>query len=311
MTQVLVTGGAGFIGSHLVEALVRRGDTVRVLDNLSTGKEQNLAAVADAVELIRGDIRDRDVVYGAMEGIDLVFHQAALVSVPLSVHEPALNHAINVDGTFHVIDAAREIGVGCLVYASSSAVYGDLPGLPKTEEMETAPLSPYGLAKLIGERYARLFNGSYSLPAVGLRYFNVYGPRQDPGSPYSGVISIFIDHLLAGRRPTIYGDGEQTRDFVYVADVVRANLLVAETPAATGEVLNVSSGRSVTINALWATLQAIAGTDLPPHFEEERKGDIRHSSASFEKARRMVRYEPRTSLAEGLRHTLEWYRDEQ
>jgi UDP-glucose 4-epimerase len=311
MRQVLVTGGAGFIGSHLVEALVRRGDAVRVLDNLSTGREQNLAAVADAVELIQGDIRDRDVVHRSMAGTDLVFHQAALVSVPLSVQEPALNHAINVDGTFHVMDVARQVGVRCLVYASSSAVYGDLPGLPKTEEMEIAPLSPYGLAKLVGERYAGLFHTCYGLPAIGLRYLNVYGPRQDPGSPYSGVISIFIDRLLAGRRPTIYGDGQQTRDFVYVADVVRANLLAAETPAASGEVLNVSTGRPVTINALWATLQDIAGTDLPPHFAEERKGDIRHSSASFEKARWMVGYEPRTSLAEGLRHTLEWYRGQQ
>jgi len=309
MTTCLVTGGAGFIGSHLVEALVARGDAVRVLDNFSTGKEANLSAVADRIELIRGDICDLDAVRKAVAGVQLVFHQAALVSVPRSMHEPATNHAINIDGTFNVLEAAREVAVDGVVLASSAAVYGDLPGLPKSEDMPTGPTSPYGLAKLVGEQYARLYRQCYGLPTVALRYFNVYGPRQDPSSPYSGVISIFMDRLLAGDGVTIYGDGEQTRDFVYVADIVRANLLAASSPPeAAGQVFNVSTGQATTINALWDTLQAIAGGSQPARHADARSGDIRHSVASPERARRVLGYEPSTPLTEGLRRTLEWYR---
>ena len=223
MARSLVSGGAGFIGSHLVEALVSRGDVVRVLDNLSTGRVENLAAVASSIDLVEGDIRDPDTVRAALRGVERVFHQAALVSVPQSVEDPMTTHAINVDGTLNLLNAAREAGAQSFVYASSSAVYGDLPELPKVETMPAAPVSPYGLSKQIDEQYAQLFTQLYGLRTVGLRYFNVYGPRQDPSSPYSGVISIFIDHLLANTRPTIYGDGRQTRDFIYVADVVQAN----------------------------------------------------------------------------------------
>ncbi len=304
----LVTGGAGFIGSHLVEALVKRGHSVRVLDDFSTGKRANLASVADRIELIEGDIRDRGAVQAAVRGADWVFHQAALVSVPLSVADPATNHTINVDGTLTVLEAARLEGVKCFVYASSAAVCGNSAGLPKVETMPVDPVSPYGLAKSIGEQYAQLYAQLYGLRTVGLRYFNVYGPRQDPRSPYSGVISIFVDHLANGIEPTIYGDGQQTRDFVFVSDVVRANLLAADAGEAAGQVLNVSTSRATTILELWETLQSFAGSRLHPRFEDERRGDVRHSQASFDKARALLGYEPRVELAEGLRQTWEWYR---
>ena len=310
MAQSLVTGGAGFIGSHLVEALVGQGDEVRVLDNLSTGRRENLTAVADSIELIEGDIRDPNAVGAAVRGVERIFHQAAVVSVPMSVRDPVTNHAVNVDGTLNLLDAARVAGVECFVYASSSAVYGDLPDLPKVETMPTAAISPYGLSKHIGEQYARLFTQLYGLRTVGLRYFNVYGPRQDPSSPYSGVISIFVDHLLANTPPSIYGDGRQTRDFIYVADVVRANLLAAGAPDAAGEVFNVSTNQSFTIVELWETLQIIAGTHLAPRFGEERLGDIRHSYASCEHARQTIGFEPEINFRDGLRRTFAWYREE-
>ncbi len=299
----LVTGGAGFIGSHLVEALVARGDRVRVLDDFSTGKRGNLAAVAGNVEVIEGDIRDPAAVRAAMDGVERVFHQAALVSVPRSVEDPAANHTINVDGTFHLLDAARQARVPAFVHASSAAVYGDLPGLPKTEDMPIAPLSPYGLAKRIGEEYVELFGRLYGLPGISLRYFNVYGPRQDPSSPYSGVISIFIERLLEGNPPTIFGDGEQTRDFIYVADVVRANLLAAEA-AQMGGVYNVSTGEATSISALWREIQGIAGVYVKPRFAPARAGDVRHSVASYERARANLGFRPEISLNEGLRQTL-------
>ena len=310
MERSLVSGGAGFIGSHLVEALVRRGNTVRVLDNFSTGRAENLAAVASDIELIEGDIRDPDTVRAAVEGVDRVFHQAALVSVPLSLEDPVTTHAINVNGTLNLLNAAREGGVQSFVYASSSAVYGDLPELPKVETMSAAPISPYGLSKQIDEQYARLFTRLYSVRTVGLRYFNVYGPRQDPSSPYSGVISIFIDHLLADTPPTIYGDGQQTRDFIYVADVVQASLLAADTPDTTGQVFNVSTNQAHTIAELLEMLQAIAGTRMAPRFASKRPGDIPHSYASYEKAHQVLGFEPEVGFAEGLRRTFDWYRGE-
>ncbi len=310
MARTLVSGGAGFIGSHLVEALVERGDEVRVLDNFSTGRPENLVAVTQRIELIEGDVRDEDVVRAAMRDVEQVFHLAALVSVPLSVEDPITTHAVNVDGTLNILVAAREAGVRSLVYASSSAVYGDLPDLPKVETLPVAPTSPYGLSKQICEQYARLFARLYGLRTVGLRYFNVYGPRQDPGSPYSGVISIFVDHLLASIPPTIYGDGRQTRDFVYVTDVVRASLLAADTPAAAGQVFNISTNRPHTILDLWEMLQTLTGTHLSPCFAAERPGDICHSYASYELARRVLGFEPQIGLMDGLRRTVAWCRSQ-
>ena len=309
MNHCLVTGGAGFIGSHLVEALVKRGDAVRVLDNLSTGRAENLAAVSRAIELVEGDIRDRDTVRDATQGVDRVFHQAALVSVPLSVKDPTTTFAINVDGTLNLLEAARQAGVRSFVFASSSAVYGDLPGLPKTETSAVNPISPYGLSKYIDEQYAKLYSQLYGLQTVGLRYFNVYGPRQDPSSPYSGVISIFIERLLANAPATIYGGGQQTRDFIYVSDVVQANLLAAECAAASDQVFNISRNEAHTILQLWETLQLLVGTALTPQFGAERQGDVRHSRASFEKARGILGFEPEIDLAVGLRRTLAWYRE--
>jgi UDP-glucose 4-epimerase len=303
MTQSLVTGGAGFIGSHLVEALVARGERVRVLDNFSTGKRANLAAVASEIEVIGGDIRDPAAVRAAMEGVERVFHQAALVSVPRSVEDPAANHSINVDGTFNLLEAARGAHVSAFIYASSAAVYGDLPGLPKTEDMPLAPASPYGLAKRIGEEYVDLYARLYGVPGVCLRYFNVYGPRQDPRSPYSGVISIFIERLLEGNAPTIYGDGEQTRDFIYVADVVHANLLAADAAGA-GGIYNVCTGEATSVSALWREIQAIAGVYVKPRFAPARPGDVRHSVASYERARVALGFTPEVRLNEGLRRTL-------
>lgn len=308
MTLVLVTGGAGFIGSHLVEALVRRGDRVRVLDNFTTGKKENLASVWDQIELIEGDIRDRSAVCRAVAGVEQIFHQAALVSVPLSVQDPLANHTVNVDGTFNLLNAAREAEVQTFVYASSAAVYGDLPDPLKVESVTPAPLSPYGLAKRIGEEYAALFTHLYGLNIVCLRYFNVYGPRQDPHSPYSGVISIFLERARTGQPATIFGDGHQRRDFVYVGDVVRANLMAAACPAASGRVFNVGTGHATTILRLWDLVQTVVGVRLPAQFAPERAGDVRHSVADPDLARRVLGFEARTPLLDGLRETWEWYR---
>jgi UDP-glucose 4-epimerase len=304
----LVTGGAGFIGSHLVEALVRRGDGVRVLDNLSTGRISNLASVIDRVEFLEGDIRDVKAVDSAVEGVDGIFHQAAMVSVPLSVEQPMTNHAINVDGTLNVLEAARRHRVGKVVYASSASVYGDENDPPLVETMAPRPISPYGLSKFVNEQYARLYARTYGISAIGLRYFNVYGPRQDPGSPYSGVITIFIHRMMSGRRPTIYGDGTQTRDYVYVSDIVRANLLAAESAGGAGDVFNISTNHETSVLELWHALTDTAGVDLAPEFGPERPGDVQRSWASFERARRVLGYEPLVELTEGIRRTLEWMR---
>ena len=306
--KTLVTGGAGFIGSHLVEALLRRGHDVRVLDDFSTGRAENLRAVASEIHLMEGDIRDLQAVSMAVADIDLVFHQAAFVSVPLSVQDPITNHSINVDGTLNVLVAAQRSGVKRLVYASSAAVYGDSIALPKVESLPVAPVSPYALSKSIDEQYARLYHQLHGLQTIGLRYFNVYGPRQDPGSPYSGVISIFMDCLQDGMRPTIYGDGQQTRDFVFVEDIVEANVRAALAPGAAGRVFNISTGQATSILDLWGTIQEVAGTELPPRFGDERPGDVRHSWASYAHAREILGFEPGTALADGLRRTLEWYR---
>lgn len=307
----LVTGGAGFIGSHIAEALVKRGDRVRVLDSLITGRRENLSPIADRIEFIEGDIRDYATTLRAAEGARVIFHQAAVPSVPRSVAEPALNHDINVNGTFNILMAAREAGVRRVVYAASSSAYGDTETLPKHEETSPSPLSPYAAAKLFGEYYCQVFARVYNLETVSLRYFNVFGPRQDPSSPYSGVISKFITTLLDGETPVIYGDGEQSRDFTYIDNVVDANLRAAESGEAVGQVINLGIGERVTINQLLAELQKIIGSNLSARYEETRAGDIRHSLAAISRAKDLIGYRPLIGLAEGLRRTVEWYRENQ
>jgi UDP-glucose 4-epimerase len=307
--RVLVTGGAGFIGSHLTAALVAQGAQVRVLDDLSTGSRQNLDGLP--VTLIEGDVADAAVVRTAVDGCDLVLHQAALVSVPRSITEPALHHQSNVIGSFNVFEAARQAGVRRLVYASSSAVYGDQPGLPKREDDPVAPISPYGVGKRMNELLAVSYAAVYGLELVGLRYMNVFGPRQDPSSPYSGVLSLFCRAAIAGQRCTIYGDGRQTRDFIYVDDVVRANLLAAALPAErlpAQAVFNVGYGQQTSLNQIVEILGVLTGRPLATVYEAERPGDIKHSVADISRAQRILGFQPQTTLEEGLRATLAWFR---
>jgi UDP-glucose 4-epimerase len=309
MPEYLVTGGAGFIGGHLAERLVRDGKSVRILDNFSSGREANLRSWADRVEIVRGDIRDRDTVARAMNGIRVVFHLAALPSVPKSVADPIGSHDINVNGTLNVLIAARNARVQRVVFTSSSAVYGDSPTLPKREDMTPTPISPYGLHKLIGEQYCALFTRAYGLHTISLRYFNVYGPRQDPQSEYAAAIPKFITSLLAGRAPTVFGDGEQTRDFTYVANVVGANLAAASAaPEAVGQSFNIAGGRRISVNELIATLNRILGTAIAPAYAPPRPGDVLHSLADISKAHRLLDGTPRVELTEGLRRTVEWFR---
>ncbi|MFN7949651.1 MAG: SDR family oxidoreductase [Blastocatellia bacterium] len=307
----LVTGGAGFIGSHICTALVERGERVRVLDNLITGKRANLAHLADRIEFIEASITDEAATRQAAEGVSVIFHQAAIPSVPRSVKEPRLNHDANVNGTFNVLMAARDAGVKRVVYAASSSAYGETEELPKRETMLPSPLSPYAAAKLVGEYYCQVFTRVYGLETVALRYFNVFGPRQDPTSPYSGVISKFVTSLLSGEAPVIFGDGEQSRDFTYIDNVVDANLRAAEAPAAAGEVMNVAIGERITLNQLLAELQQIIGTNLKASYAETRAGDVRHSLADISKAQRLLGYTPLVGLAEGLQRTVAWYRENQ
>ena len=305
----LVTGGAGFIGSHLCTALVERGARVRVLDNLITGRRANLAHLAGRIEFIEASITDEAATRQAAEGVSLIFHDAAIPSVPRSVKEPQLNHDANVNGTFNVLMAARDAGVKRVVYAASSSAYGETEELPKRETMLPAPLSPYAAAKLVGEYYCQVFTRVYGLDTVALRYFNVFGPRQDPTSPYSGVISKFVTSLLSGEAPVIFGDGEQSRDFTYIDNVVDANLRAAEAPAAAGEVMNVAIGERITLNQLLAELQQIIGTNLKANYAETRAGDVRHSLADISKAQRLLGYTPQVGLAEGLQRTVAWYKE--
>jgi nucleoside-diphosphate-sugar epimerase len=307
MTRYLVTGGAGFIGSHLAEELTRRGARVRVVDNLATGKRQNLDHVS-GVEFIQGDLAEPDIARQAVEGCTYVLHQAAIPSVPRSVADPVTSHRANVDSTLNVLVAARDVGVRRIVYAGSSSAYGDAAALPKREDMPASPLSPYALQKLVGEHYMQLFTQLYGLETVTIRYFNVFGPRQDPSSPYSGVISVFISALVDGRRPTIYGDGEQTRDFTYVTNVVDGVLRACEAPKATGEVINVATGGRVSLNQLFRALRDLTGSGVEPTYAAPRAGDVRDSQADITKARQLLGYEPTVSFEEGLRRTLEWYR---
>jgi len=309
MSHYLVTGGAGFIGSHLAEELVRRGQQVRVLDNLSTGKRKNLEHIP-GVEFIEGDLADPDACVRGVQGVDFVLHQAAIPSVPRSVKDPVTSNRANIDGSLNILVAARDAGVKRLVYAGSSSAYGDTPTLPKREDMPTQPLSPYALQKLVAEQYCRMFTRLYGLETVTIRYFNVFGPRQDPGSPYSGVISLFSTALLEGREPLVYGDGEQTRDFTYVANVVDGVLRACTAPGASGEVINVATGGRISLNELLRTLNRIVGTDLAARYAEARAGDVRDSQADITRARRLLGYEPIVQLEEGLRRTLDWCRVE-
>jgi nucleoside-diphosphate-sugar epimerase len=307
MSHFLVTGGAGFIGSHLVEALAGQGHRVRVADAFITGKRSNLDHV-DGVEILEGNLADIAFARQAVAGVDFVLHQAAIPSVPLSVADPLTSHRSNVDGTLNVLVAARDAGVRRLVFAASSSAYGNTPTLPKHEEMPADPLSPYALQKVIGEQYLQMFTRLYGLETVSLRYFNVFGPRQDPSSAYSGVISVFATALLDGRAPTIYGDGEQTRDFTYVSDVVDGVLRACQAPQASGEVINLATGGRISLNLLFETMGRLVGSKVKPVYAEERAGDVRDSQADITKARRLLGFEPRVSLEEGLRRTVEWYR---
>jgi UDP-N-acetylglucosamine/UDP-N-acetyl-alpha-D-glucosaminouronate 4-epimerase len=307
MAFYLVTGGAGFIGSHLAEELIRRGERVRVVDNLSTGKKENIAHLPD-VEFLVGDLADQGVAARAVAGVDYVLHQAAIPSVPRSVSDPLTSNRSNIDATLSVLVAARDAGVRRLVYAGSSSAYGDTPTLPKHEELTTNPLSPYALQKLVGEQYCAMFFKLYGFDAVTIRYFNVFGPRQDPSSPYSGVISLFISALVDGRRPTIYGDGEQTRDFTYVANVVDGVLRACHAAGVGGRTINVATGGRISLNELLRTLCELTGTDVRAHHEEARAGDVKHSQADIGLARALLGYAPTVELREGLGRTLGWYR---
>ena len=294
--------------SHLAQALVGRGESVRVVDSFITGKRENLEAVSGLRRAIEGDLADPDVARQAVAGADYVLHQAAIPSVPRSVADPLTSHRANVDATLHLLLAARDSGVKRIVYAGSSSAYGDAPTSPKREDMPAAPLSPYALQKLIGEQSMQMFTTLYGLETVTIRYFNVFGPRQDPSSPYSGVIALFATALLAGKPVTIVGDGEQTRDFTYVSNVVDGVLSAVTAPEASGEVINVATSQQISINKLAATLAAVIGTSLPPVYADARVGDVRHSLADISKAKRLLGYEPEVDLEEGLRRTVDWYR---
>ncbi len=301
MSKYLVTGGCGFIGSHLVEALVRRGDCVRILDNLTSGHLKNISAVRSEVEFIEGDVRNEETLRCVARGVDGIFHEAAQVSVFDSVQRPRDNHEINSTGTLNVLLAAREAGVRRVVFASTAAVYGNDPELPKRETMRPSPESPYAVAKLSGEHYLRLFHTLYGLETVSLRYFNVFGPRQDPCSPYSGVVSSFVECVRSGRPPVVFGDGLQSRDFVFVRDVVQANLLAMESlQVGRGDVFNVASGSTATLLELLNALARLSRHEIMPIFQPARAGDIRHSSASIDSTKSSLGYRPAFTLDQGL-----------
>jgi UDP-N-acetylglucosamine/UDP-N-acetyl-alpha-D-glucosaminouronate 4-epimerase len=306
--NILVTGGAGFIGSHLVEALIAQGHRVRVLDDLSTGHAENLASFGRKVTLVPGDCADEALARKACRGVGAVFHLAAMPSVTRSVQDPLRSHRTNATATLTMLVAARDAGVERFVYAGSSSVYGDSPTLPKREDMPTRPLSPYGLGKLTGEHYVRLFSSLYGMQTLTLRYFNVFGPRQDASSPYSGVISLFVTALLAGRRPVLYGDGRQTRDFTYVANVIDANLRALEAKGLRGQTLNVATGERITLLDLHRALSRELGVKLSPVHRPVRAGDIKHSQADVKAARKLLGYRPTVSFRDGIRLTVAWYR---
>ncbi len=307
-SKVLVTGGAGFIGSNLADELIRQGARVVILDDLSTGFRENLEEITGDFDFIEGDINDPDSLAKATEGVEVVFHQAALPSVPRSVDDPVETHRVCVDGTFNLLVKARDVGVKRFIYAASSSAYGDQPTLPKVESMRPDPLSPYAAAKLTGELYCRAFNNVYGLETYALRYFNVFGPRQNPESMYSGVISRFIDALMTGQRPVIYGDGEQSRDFTYIANVVNANIRASQATTGMGETMNVANGDRITLNQLLDVLKRITGADLDANYEDVRRGDVKDSQADNRRAIECLGYEELVGLEEGLRNTIEWWK---
>jgi nucleoside-diphosphate-sugar epimerase len=311
MATVLVTGGAGFIGSNLTEALLKQGHRVRVLDNFSTGRRENLIfdETYPLLEMIEGDIRDLGVCRKAMQGIEVVFHEAALPSVQQSVEDPSHSNSVNAGGTLNILLAARDEGVRKVVYASSCAIYGDDPVLPKKEEMSPSPLSPYALQKYVGEKYCQLFFQLYGLETLSLRYFNIFGPKQDPSSVYSGVIARFISALVEGVPPTVYGDGEQSRDFTYVGNVVQANLLAMSAPRLRGEVINIGCGKRTSLNELLNVLKKIFRSQVRPVYQEARMGDVRHSVADIQKARTLLNFSPREDIEIGLKKTVEYFRE--
>jgi len=310
MPKCVVTGGAGFIGSALVRSLLEQGnDEVEIVDNLLTGHESNLTQVRKHVRLHKVDIRDEDDLRPILRGADTVFHLAAIPSVPRSIHEPRLSHEVNADGTFNVMNAAAHGGVRRLIYAASSAAYGDSETLPKVETMLPMPKSPYAVQKLLGEHYASVFYSCFGLETVSLRFFNVYGPRQDPSSPYSGVLSLFMKHLLARTTPTIFGDGEQSRDFTYVEDVAGLCIKASRAPkSVSGKMFNAGNGGRYTLNQVWTLLQKIEGVQIPPLFGPPREGDVRHSMADTLAAIRELGHAPQFTIEQGLERTLEWYR---
>src|SRR2546426_1481260 len=308
MSVYVVTGGGGFIGSHIVEELLRRNETVKVIDNFSTGKRENVEPFANRAEVIEADIAEAKNLAQLLRGADYVIHQAAIASVPKSIIDPIKSHQANVNGTLRLLVACREAGVKRVVYASSSSLYGDSPTLPKHEGMIPNPLSPYGAQKLFGEMYCQVFTKAYGLETVSLRYFNVFGPRQDATSQYSGVLALFIPAVLSTRRPTIYGDGLQSRDFTYVQNVVEANLLACKVPGVGGQVLNIACGDRITVNSMLQQVNTIIGKDIAPIYAEPRAGDIKHSQADITKAQEHLGYQPKISFEEGLQNTIEWYR---
>jgi nucleoside-diphosphate-sugar epimerase len=307
--KVVVTGGAGFIGSHIAAALSASGARVIVLDDLSTGHRENLEEIGGDIEFIQGSVADQDLLLKAFEGVELVYHEAAIPSVPRSVEAPRQTHIASVDGTFSVLLAARDRNVRRVVYAASSSAYGDQPTLPKSEQMAPDPLSPYAVAKLVGEYYCKVFTRVYGLETVALRYFNVFGPRQDPGSQYSGVVSRFLRALFGNQRPVIYGDGGHSRDFTYIDNVVAANLSAADAKGASGKVINVANGQRVTLNELLAELKDLTGKqDVTAEYLVPRVGDVRHSLADITMARELLNYESKVDLREGLRRTIDWWK---
>jgi nucleoside-diphosphate-sugar epimerase len=309
VASYLVTGGAGFIGSHLAEELVARGHQVRVVDSLITGKRANLDHLP-GVEFLEGDLADSSTCQRAVDAVEYVLHEAAIPSVPRSVQDPVTSNRANIDGSLNLLVAARDAGVKRLVYAGSSSAYGDTPTLPKREDMPANPLSPYALQKLVAEQYCQMFTRLYGFETVTIRYFNVFGPRQDPGSPYSGVISLFATALLAGRQPLIYGDGEQTRDFTYVSNVVDGVLRACEAPKAAGEVINVATGGRISLNELLRTMNRILGTNIQAIHLDGRAGDVKDSQADISKARTLLGYTPQILLEEGLTKTIAWCREQ-
>ena len=309
MAKILITGGAGFIGSNIARKLVERGDRVSIVDDLSSGRLENLAGIEDRLKLIRADIRDLAALEEAFAGVEYVLHQAAVPSVPRSMDDPALSHEVNSRGTFNVLLAARNCKVRRVVYAASSSAYGESPTLPKIETMLPAPKSPYAADKLHGEHLCQVFASGFGVETVALRYFNVFGPRQNPASDYAAAIPRFVTRLLAGQRPMVYGDGEQSRDFTYVDNVVQANILAMTAPKAVGAVVNVGIGERITINELIRTLARVLDTEADIEYLPSRKGDVLHSLASIDRARQLLGYEPLVGLQEGLERTVAWYRE--